>query len=203
MMRELNYLLEKNRLRNRYLVMRHGHSLANEAGIIVSHPDNGCHGYGLSELGRAQVELSLECAAGLDHKTLIISSDFRRALESAQIAHAALACKSPVKIEPRLRERYFGELELTSDQGYGQVWRADADDPDSELGGMESANRVMQRMTAVVVEIEAERRDATVLLVSHGDALQLLQTAFQKQDASRHRSLPHLDTAEIRRLELA
>ncbi len=199
----MNYLLEKNCLRNRYLVMRHGHSLANEQGIIVSHPDNGCHGYGLSELGQGQVELSLQRAPGLDDETVIVSSDFRRALESAQIAHAALAARHPIKIEPRLRERYFGELELSSDQGYSQVWRADADDPDSEVGGMESANQVMQRMTSVVVEIEAERRDATILLVSHGDALQLLQTAFQKQDASWHRSLLHLETAEIRRLELA
>ena len=199
----MNYLLERSYLRNRYLVMRHGHSMANEQGIIVSHPDNGCHGYGLSELGQAQVELSLQRAAGLDEKTVIVSSDFRRALESAQIAHAALASKHAVKIEPRLRERYFGELELSSDQAYSQVWRSDADNPDSELGGMESANQVMQRMTSVVVEIEAEWRDATILLVSHGDALQLLQTAFQKHDASWHRSLLHLETAEIRRLELA
>lgn len=199
----MNYLFEKSRLRNRYFVMRHGHSLANEQGIIVSHPDNGCHGYGLSEPGKAQVVQSLQRYAGLDDGTLIVSSDFRRALESANIAHALLACSRTVKIEPRLRERYFGGLELTSDRGYGQVWREDTDNPDSDLGGMESANQVMKRMTSVVVDIEAERSDTSILLVSHGDALQLLQTAFHKQDASRHRLLAHLETAEIRRLELA
>ena len=45
--------------------------------------------------------------------------------------------------------------------------------------------------------------DTTVLLVSHGDALQILQTAFHRMDASRHRQLDHLDTAEIRLLTLA
>ena len=44
--------------------------------------------------------------------------------------------------------------------------------------------------------------NTTVLLVSHGDALQILQTAFSKQCASRHRYQQHLETAEIRQLIL-
>ena len=61
----------------------------------------------------------------------------------------------------------------------------------------------MRRVTSLVADYESSHRGATLLLVSHGDALQLLQTAFRKQDASRHRSLEHLETAEIRLLELA
>mmetsp|Transcript_101209 Transcript_101209/g.326136 ORF Transcript_101209/g.326136 Transcript_101209/m.326136 type:complete len:81 (-) Transcript_101209:64-306(-) len=41
---------------------------------------------------------------------------------------------------------------------------------------------------------------AIVVLVSHGDALQLLQTAFQGSPAGVHRSLPHLNPAELREL---
>merc|ERR1719414_343626 len=39
-----------------------------------------------------------------------------------------------------------------------------------------------------------------VVLVSHGDALQLLQTAFQGVSPSEHRSLPHLHPGELREL---
>ena len=35
--------------------MRHGESEANVAGVIVSDPEQGCHGYGLTEKGRLQV----------------------------------------------------------------------------------------------------------------------------------------------------
>jgi len=38
--------------------MRHGHSEANEQGIIVSRPEIGTRRYGLTEKGRAQVEAS-------------------------------------------------------------------------------------------------------------------------------------------------
>jgi hypothetical protein len=40
-----------------------------------------------------------------------------------------------------------------------------------------------------------------VILVAHGDVLQILQTGFLlHEDASKHRSLDHLETATIRKL---
>lgn len=199
----MNHLRQTARLRNRYFVMRHGHSLANQQGIIVSRPATGCREYGLSDLGRRQVAASLAAGRELDADTLIVSSDFRRALETAQIAYRTLACKMPLCIDERLRERDFGELESASDQNYPRVWSEDARDPDGEALGVESANRVMRRTSALVIDLESRYRDASLLLVSHGDALQLLQAAFCKQDASQHRSLRHLETAEIRPLVLA
>jgi len=199
----LNCILELGRLRNRYFAMRHGHSLANQRGIIVSHPENGLGAYGLSDLGRRQVAASLAAERSLDASTLIVSSDFERALETARLVHRTLGCTTPIAVDERLRERNFGELELGSDDGYASVWERDAADPDSNWRGVESPNRVMRRVTSLVADYEASHRDATLLLVSHGDALQILQTAFNKLDASRHRSLEHLQTAEIRRLQLA
>jgi hypothetical protein len=37
-----------------------------------------------------------------------------------------------------------------------------------------------------------------VILVAHGDVLQILQTAFEGVDPREHRSLPHLPNAELR-----
>ena len=198
----MNHLLEIDRLANRYFIMRHGHSLANAQGIIVSHPENGCSGYGLSELGRAQVQQSLQRESELDAEALIVSSDFQRAHESAGIAHSILGCAKPVALEARLRERDFGEFELLSDSSYTEIWRADAIDPDSRWRGVESVNQVMRRVTSVIVELENRFASLSVLLVSHGDALQILQTAFARQAAASHRELDHLHTAEIRQLVL-
>lgn len=196
-------MLHYNHLSNRYFAMRHGHSIANLKGIIVSHRENGLNDYGLSAKGEAQVKKTMRSDDQLDSDTLIISSDFKRARESAEIVHELLKCQIPVCFDVRLRERYFGELELSSDSSYGEVWREDEINPDSRIRGVESANQVMERVTALVSEYEKKVTLATLLIVSHGDALQILQTAFSKQRASGHRYQQHLETAEIRRLSLA
>ncbi|MCZ6797456.1 MAG: histidine phosphatase family protein, partial [Gammaproteobacteria bacterium] len=86
------------------------------------------------------------------------------------------------------------------DSAYPLVWAKDEIDPDNDDKGVESPNQVMQRVSAVVFDYEAKYSATTILMVSHGDALQILQTAFCKQDASNHRRQQHLQTAEIRRL---
>lgn len=196
----MNHLLVLDRLVNRYVVMRHGHSLANQQCIIVSDPANGCTGFGLSERGRQQVRDSLQRDVLLDADTIVVSSDFRRAAESAALAHQMLGCDSPLESDERLRERYFGELELGPDSAYDEVWQQDRLDADSTHRSVESARQVMQRVTSLIRELEQRHAQRSFLLVSHGDALQILQTAFARRDASEHRQLDHLQTAEIRRL---
>jgi glucosyl-3-phosphoglycerate phosphatase len=61
---------------------------------------------------------------------------------------------------------------------------------------------VLDRATAFVVELERRYSGRDILLVSHGDTLQILQAGFLRIDPSRHRSLPDLATAEIRWLRL-
>jgi probable phosphoglycerate mutase len=196
----LNHLLAFTHLYNNYFAMRHGHSLANQQGIIVSHPDNGMNDYGLSEPGRGQVEASLRQEIHLDANTVIVTSDFKRARETAGIVFEWFACNVAILEEPRLRERDFGELELATDDHYGEVWQQDEVNPDSRVRGVESVNQVMARVTAVVADYERRFSAANILFISHGDALQVLQTAFARLDASKHRQLDHLHTAEIRQL---
>ena len=198
----LNYLVKHKRLSNRFFVMRHGHSLANLQRIIVSHPENGVDGYGLSDEGILQVNQTVHADIELDGDCLILSSDFKRASESAEIIYRLLGCHASIVFDQRLRERSFGELELGSDRSYEAVWREDEVDADNNLRGVESPNQVMQRVTAMVSEYEEKLSGRTLLLVSHGDALQILQTAFCRQEASKHRQQQHLNTAEIRQLVL-
>jgi broad specificity phosphatase PhoE len=61
---------------------------------------------------------------------------------------------------------------------------------------------VLDRATAFIAQLERRHCGRDVLLVSHADTLQILQAGLSGVDPSRHRSLPHLATAEIRRLRL-
>mmetsp|Transcript_4847 Transcript_4847/g.12334 ORF Transcript_4847/g.12334 Transcript_4847/m.12334 type:complete len:352 (+) Transcript_4847:28-1083(+) len=153
----------------------------------------------------------------------IISSDLLRAKETAQIvADTVMKCgengggsvplyQKDVIIETRLRERYFGEWDLKSDDHYADVWKDDALNPLHEIKGVESVWSVVDRSTRCVVDWDtklssledSQRGQWWVICVAHGDVLQIMQTGFSKTDPSKHRSLPHLETATLRPLPLS
>ncbi len=188
-------------LSNRYFVMRHGQSEANVAGIIVSNPAVGCASYGLTETGKQQAAKSISQSLQLEDTIRIYSSDFLRAKETAEIVHKLLHEKHPLHFTPQLRERFFGDLNGLGDNNYQKVWTLDQTDPNHHQYGVESANQVVTRTKGLIDELESQFENETILLVAHGDVLQLLQTWFQGVCASQHRQLPHLDTAEIRHLK--
>ncbi len=57
---------------------------------------------------------------------------------------------------------------------------------------------MLDRVTAFIADLERQHRDRDILLVSHGDTLQILQAGLAGLDPAAHRGLPHLETAEIR-----
>lgn len=192
-----NYQRRSSALKNQYFAMRHGQSEANVAGIIVSDPATGCNHYGLSETGKKQVLDAIE-RAGLNGATRIICSDFLRAKETADIVQSVIHSHHGVQYSPQLRERFFGELNGLGDECYRKVWMLDRDDANHQAFGVESANHVVTRVSGLIESLEDAFKGESILLVAHGDVLQLLQTWFQGVPATQHRKLQHLDTAEIR-----
>lgn len=197
----VNRLSGAVRLANRFSVMRHGQSKANEAGVIVSSIENDRRGdYGLSEAGREQA-LAAARRCGLPRETVICSSDFSRARQTAELVRACLGA-GEVGVAEALRERCFGDWEGTPAANYQRVWAADEAGAGHAAGGAEPAAAVLERATGLVADLERRYRGRDILLVSHGDTLQILQAGFLRMDPSGHRRLPHLATAEIRRLRL-
>jgi len=187
-------------LKNQYYVMRHGQSLANTAGLIISHPDNGLNDYGLSDEGRHQVIKGIS-ASNLNANIHLFSSDFRRARETAEIVHQQLNCKYEIIFDERLRERYFGNFELGPDRLYPEIWAMDKADHGHAEQNVETVQSVVQRALAVVFDLEKLFDNEVCLIIAHGDILQILQTAFCNLPVYRHRELPHLETAEVRALQ--
>mmetsp|Transcript_643 Transcript_643/g.1357 ORF Transcript_643/g.1357 Transcript_643/m.1357 type:complete len:277 (-) Transcript_643:271-1101(-) len=207
------------KLRHSYCALRHGQSLANVAKIISSDPAVATVEHGLSDFGHQQAREAGRTFAGnfspRDYRGVaIFSSDFKRARETAE--HMADACSEAsiplymdgVVLQTGLRERNFGELNGGSDDRYQDVWDVDINDPTHNEFGVESVYNVVERTTALVRDIDDELATADgkrwkCVLVAHGDVLQILQTGFRKMDGSLHRTLPHLETATVRELELA
>ena len=161
---------------------------------------------------------------------ILLASDLLRAKETAEIVRDKLLqagiplvqvsfpegvdVPQGLALEPRLRERWFGEWDESSDQNYPHVWKDDAIDPDHTHRGVESVNQVVTRTTSCICEWDGRLSlsrpksqgekygRCMVICVAHGDVLQILQTAFAKMDPAKHRSLDHLETAKLRKLEL-
>ena len=160
---------------------------------------------GLHATGREQASAAGDAFKAIvqTRPVTILSSDFSRTFETAKLVAAAVGGVD-VEAEPALRERDFGDFELGPNTAYEAVWEQDAIDATHTAWGVEAAAVVLSRAAGAVRRVEESAREGhAVLLVSHGDCLQILQTAFAGVDVSAHRSLPHLETCELRRLELS
>lgn len=161
------------------------------------------------------------------NKLVIVTSPFSRTKESADIFADTLqenlkgslptqyrapgSLRNIIVVEYDLRERFFGKYEgqLKSGEIYEKVWAQDTVDPNQTKGDVESPNEVQMRASEVVAKLEKQSKQAggkLFILVSHGDTLKILQTAFQKQSASEHcnkASVVPFKTAEIREFKLS
>lgn len=162
--------------------------------------------FSLSEEGERQVRASAEAmkASGmLDEDTIIISSPFSRCRRTAEIIREVLGASAQIIFDERLRERWFGNWERKDNGSYDKVWSEDRTNANHTVEGVESAADVQRRTASLIEELERRYEGKKIILVSHGDALQIMQTGFAKAHPSTHRELKHLETAEIRELDLA
>jgi len=188
-----------NETNNRYFLMRHGESLANRRGLIVSKSENALDHYGLTTKGAQQV-LQAAVNTRLSRNTIIVTSDYKRAYETAEIMHSVIDCEYELRIESRLRERDFGKWELQSHDNYQSIWQHDLVKPEKPWMGVESVDDTLARIQSVITDLEKEHGSKTILLVGHGDLLQILLAHQNGVNPRFHRSLQSLNNADIRSL---
>lgn len=199
-------MLNLNNLKHKYFAVRHGNSIPNESGIIVSKLENGIlPEYGLTDKGNKQAKIAsqlLKLQVNFDLSgAIIFHSPFSRAKETAEIIATEFGCRLFGENEG-LRERFFGDFELTIDKNYQQIWEHDKLDPDSTFMNSESPSAVQNRMLKVLEQCEKldEEYGQNIFLVGHADSIHILETAFRNLDVQNHRDIPYIRNAEIRAL---
>lgn len=197
----MNRILHFNRFKNRYFAMRHGESKANLSLTVCGNPAVGIHNYGLTHGGRRQVRESVRGYKGLNSEVLIYSSDFLRARQTAKIVAETLGVSlEDVVLEPRLRERFFGEYEGKVEFNYGTIYEQERN---GRLNNsVEVIEDILFRTSQLIADLEALYDRKKIVLVSHGDPLMILQTAFLGIDNSRYRQVPYMGNGKIRELVL-
>ncbi|XP_062176596.1 uncharacterized protein LOC133881638 isoform X1 [Alnus glutinosa] len=177
-------------VRNRYWVLRHGKSIPNERGLIVSSVENGTRAeFQLASEGVKQAELAgelflkelKESSIPLEN-VRICHSPFSRTTHTAKVVASMLNLpfEGPqCKVMEDLRERFFGpSFELMSHDKYAEIWDLDQKDPFMRPEGGESVDDVASRLANAIAIMESEFQGCAILIVSHGDPLQILQTVL-------------------------
>ncbi len=184
-------------MKNTYYLMRHGFSLSNEQGIIAC-DDSSITQYGLTQTGKDQAASAAQTFKQIVKTApLIISSDYLRAHQTAQIL--ADAFDTRVILDRRLRERDFGQLNGTDFANYKKVWNVSDDDPDATPFDAESTRAVVSRVQAVIGEAESKYTDQTIVLVSHGDPLIAINSYYINDGFGAE--MHYMGNAEIRPLK--
>ncbi|KAF8377708.1 hypothetical protein HHK36_031092 [Tetracentron sinense] len=151
-------------LRNRYWVLRHGRSIPNErvSFRVLYIPGD----LEANNIPLEHVHICYSPFSRTSHTAKIVASVLNLPFEGAQC-----------KVMEELRERFFGpSFELTSHDKYPEIWALDEKDPFMQTEGGESVADVVSRLATAMATMEAEFQGCAILVVSHGDPLQILQT---------------------------
>ncbi|MCE2897392.1 MAG: histidine phosphatase family protein [Betaproteobacteria bacterium] len=155
----------------RVLAVRHGETAWNIAGRMQGHLDSD-----LDASGQAQADaLGRRLAAETIH--CMYASDLGRTVETAQ---RIVACTAhAVTLDPGLRERHLGVFQgLTGSEAqvrHPEHWaRFRARDPDHDVDGGESLRAFSARVNGAAARLAAAHPGQTLLLVTHGGALDVM-----------------------------
>ncbi|XVE48740.1 hypothetical protein DITRI_Ditri01bG0026400 [Diplodiscus trichospermus] len=166
-------------LGNRYWVLRHGKSIPNEKGLIVSSLENGiCLEYRLASEGVEQAQLAgklflkeLKENNMLIENVRICYSPFARTSHTAEVVASVLNIPfdgPQCKVIEDLRERYFGpSFELLSHDKYPEIWALDEKDPFMRPEGGESVDDVASRLASAMAAMESEYKGKCLTDISN------------------------------------
>jgi len=169
---------------NTYVVMRHGQSESNVAGVISANINNEDP---VTKEGQAQV---LAACAELKQQNidLIIVSPFMRTKQTAELIREQLGLAADaVVVDERIRE-----FDL-ADEFEGKRWHDDyaanfttwEERFTKTLPGSENRRDVTQRMGEFLYDIDTQYADKTILVVSHGGCIATLRAAAAGMNAEQ------------------
>ncbi len=131
-----------------------------------------------------------------------MSSDFRRARETAEILHSNLLVKEPIRFESNLRERWFGSLDTKNvDTHCPQIWALDEADPTHNEYGIESVMEIVFRMSQTIQKLDKDYCERIIIMVSHGDPCQCIHSVFMGISPNEYRKHDGMQNCEIRELK--
>jgi 2,3-bisphosphoglycerate-dependent phosphoglycerate mutase len=177
----------------RLVLIRHGESRAQAAGIISGHDT--CHG--LTPRGRGQVEAlrdRLATTGELGRVDVIYTSILPRAIETAEIVRPALAGDAETRRECAFCELHPGEAEGLEWAEFRARFASDTDAEDAfkrRAPGMETWAECYERVGERLRRIATEHSGQCVVVVAHGGTVGSSFVALGGLPAAHGRPFTH------------
>lgn len=176
----------------RFCLVRHGETDWNAERRLQGHTD-----IDLNPRGIAQAAQMAKAIKAIDLQfDVLYTSDLQRAAKTANAIETLFKIKAIV--DPTLRERHLGILQGVSTaeapQFDAELWKNHLSrDIHEELRGGESIVQFAQRIHQALEKIRQQHLGKTILLVSHGGALDMMYRLASNQalDAEKAVSVPN------------
>ncbi|MFA4873454.1 MAG: class I tRNA ligase family protein [Patescibacteria group bacterium] len=163
-------LVQRARLKNRYIFMRHGRAVSNVNDICNGSVEIS-QSYPLVEEGIAQVRTTITTLKN-EKIDAIYSSDFLRTQQTAEMIAKELGV--PVLYDARIREYAVGVYEGKSTAEYNREFPSVRERFLKKPEGGETYGEILKRMADFMKGLESGHEGKTFLIVSHGDPLWIL-----------------------------
>jgi len=197
-----DYKIDPQSLCNTYFAVRHGEAHSNLAGVLCSSGSEGA-GAALTPKGVTQIRQGAHefaqrylTEATQCERVVIFSSPLSRAFESAKLIREILEKKFGVEISltphAALRERGYGELESQPVAEWNKLKQADLLDFANAPWRAESVGALHARLHALFLELEQNFKGRMILLVSHCDPIQVMQSILSSETPGHYSEVEQL-----------
>ncbi|MFP4656103.1 MAG: histidine phosphatase family protein [Candidatus Woesearchaeota archaeon] len=170
----------------RLVLVRHGETVQNSQGI--------CQGQSEGQLSAQGMEQAKRLGSYLKDRQIdaIYSSDLARAVDTAEAIrrfHDGLG----LKLDSRLRERYFGDLE-------GKV--NPITDWNNLPGYVETDQQLYDRAVSFLEDILERHEDDTIVAVSHGGMKRAFYTLLHDLPVSSYNAWEHIKNTSVSEFDI-
>ncbi len=186
---------------NTYFVMRHGMAESNANNFCSTDPIKQKDNH-LTKEGKEQVLRKIhefKRSGGID---IIVASPFERTTETARIVSDVLGYDpGQIIFDDRLREISTGVLDGHPISEYRAFYSNLQERFFKEPSGGENLTEVRRRVGELLYDLESKHKNKRILIVSHGDALWMLQLAASGKPSTSTTEFSEMLLAEICELD--
>ena len=179
----------------RFLLIRHGQSMANLEAVFAGNYDTD-----LTELGHKQAECSATFVAKNYQVDAVYSSDLKRAYQTGEYAAKLLGLD--IQKEPDMREIRAGKWEGKTFETIAieyaddfHVWLTDIGNAKCTDG--ESVAELAGRVIAAIERIAKANPDKTVLITTHATPIRVLEWHMSGKPLSHMKDIPWVANASV------
>ncbi|KAI9205208.1 histidine phosphatase superfamily [Polychytrium aggregatum] len=166
---------------------RHGETAMNAAGGLQGQGSN----YELNDTGREQARCMAQVFKDLE-VDYFVSSDLKRAIQTAEVSQKLYPKEIPLTIEPALKEISWGVWEGTRTSELDELVKSwDQGDYNASAPGGESPIQVEARCMPAVYALLKNRPEQNIVVVVHGRLLRILLSSLMFRNLDYMSTLTH------------